>query len=137
MLDIPTLATTLGGVLAPAIPMLIKAADAPEVADLARSVWDKLGPRLLAKPGAKDAVERAAARPDDKRVQGALELELEDVLNEDRSLAAELVQLLQDSPRGGAVNVSVSGNRSVGIGGNISGSTIITGDNQSPPPASR
>src|SRR5437868_12513501 len=108
MLDIPTLAVTLGGVLAPAIPMLLRAADAPEVAEVARSVWDKLGPRLLAKPGGKDAVERAAARPDDKRVQGALELELEDMLNEDRSLAAELVQLLQDSPQGQGINVSVT-----------------------------
>ncbi len=138
MIEIGALATTLGGVLAPAMPYLLTGAGTaaneaakqlgPETWELAKSIWSRIGPRIEAHPAARDAAQKAADKPADKRVRGALELQLEDFLNQDQALAAELGRLVE-APRG-AVNVQASGERSVAIGGNVSGSTITTGDNQ-------
>ncbi len=52
---------------------------------------------------------------------------LKKLLPEDPALAAEAARLLASAAPGG--NVTASGERSVAIGGDASGSVIITGDN--------
>ncbi len=49
-------------------------------------IWEKLRPKL----NQDGALKKVIARPDDARAQGALELEIEDVLQENPALAKEL-----------------------------------------------
>ena len=54
--------------------------------DTAQKIWEKLRPKL----NPNGALKKIAARPDDARAQGALELEIEDALQENPALANEL-----------------------------------------------
>jgi len=81
-----------------------------------------------AKPAALEAVQDAAERPDDEDALAALRLQLKKLLAEDEPLAKELARLLPQSGPAGQT-VTASGSRSVAIGGNVSGSVIVTGDN--------
>jgi hypothetical protein len=93
--------------------------------EFATRLWQKLAPRLEAKPGAAEAADDVAHRPDDARARGALELQLEKMLSEDPGFARELEQLWAEGQREGVV--AAVGQRSVAIGGNVTG-TIVTGD---------
>jgi formylglycine-generating enzyme required for sulfatase activity len=57
----------------------------------AEKVWNKLKPKVTAKPAAQDAIERAVKQPENKRVQDNLqtnlEFQLEDIFGEDSTLA--------------------------------------------------
>ncbi len=54
------------------------------------------------------------------------------ILDEDPELRSELSTIWDEASRAGAVskviNVTVTGERAVGIGGDVANSTIITGD---------
>ena len=54
-------------------------------------------------------------------------MQLKKLLTEDQSLTEEVSRLL-DQGRAAGINVSAFGERSVAIGGDVNGSTIITGD---------
>lgn len=92
----------------------------------AKALWQRLRPSIDEAPSAKKAAERVAERPDDERAIGALELELEDLLKADAGLRAD-IEGLWDQARSANV-VSASGERSVAVGKNVVGSTIVTGD---------
>jgi len=96
--------------------------------DHAKALWEKLRPKVEAKPAALEAVQDAAEHPDDEDALAALRLQLKKLLAEDDSLAQELARLVAQSRPAGK-NVTASGERSVAIGGNVSGSVIVTGDN--------
>src|ERR687892_1570720 len=97
--------------LAPFLPYLVRAGQraggqvADELGDaawqLAKDLWARLRPGVEEKPAAKEAVEDVAARPDDERARGALELQLEKLLRGDQGLARELAQMLEDAQRAG------------------------------------
>lgn len=53
-------------------------------------IWNTLRPKTETNPNLKRALERVAARPDDVRVKGALEAEIEDVLRDDPPFAAQM-----------------------------------------------
>jgi hypothetical protein len=93
----------------------------------AKALWDKLRPKIEARPAALEAAQDAAAHPDDEDALAALRLQLKKLLAEDDSLAQELARLLPQSGPAGQT-VIASGDRSVAIGGNVSGSVIVTGD---------
>jgi len=93
----------------------------------ARALWEKLRPKVEAKPAALEAAQDTAAHPDDEDALAALRLQLKKLLAEDESLAKELARLLTQSGPAGQT-VTASGSRSVAIGGNVSGSVIVTGD---------
>ena len=128
--------------LAPFLPALVragekaveKAADAvgDEAFAYARKLWEKLKPGVEAKPAAKEAAEEVAARPDDEDALAALRLQLRKLLESDRGLADELSRIWQEAQAANVVQVTASGERSVAVGGDVSGSSIVTGD-QSPP----
>jgi hypothetical protein len=122
--------------LAPFLPYLVKAGEtvAEEAGKAfgdqawahAKALWERLRPSLEEEEPAKKAADRVAARPDDERAVTALELELDDLMTADAGLRADL-EVLWSQARAANV-VSATGERSAAVGGNVIGSTIITGD---------
>jgi predicted NACHT family NTPase len=126
--DIGLIAEALAATLAPTLPYLVKAgskaveAAAGEVGKAAvksvpgkvKEIWGKIGPRIDARPAAAEAVEDLAKRPDDARARGAVELQLEKILEADPSLLAEVASLLEAA--GVRVGVQGSGAAAVGNG---------------------
>jgi formylglycine-generating enzyme required for sulfatase activity len=96
-MDIPQLAAEIAKFLAPFLPYLIMASEAAakeagkkfgEVAwNKAVTLWEKLKPKVEEKPLLKEATEKVARKPEDKRVVDNLEFELEEVFNEDVQFA--------------------------------------------------
>jgi hypothetical protein len=141
MLDVVVLSKEIVTFLAPFLPYLLKAGEgAAEEAgkklgekagggawDKAKALWAKLRPKAEAKPAAQEAVEEVAASPKDEDARAALRLQLKKLLAEDESLAREVFEMHEGARKAG-VNVAAIGDRSVAIGGGVSGSNIITGD---------
>jgi hypothetical protein len=63
----------------------------------AKALWDRLRPKMEARPAALEAAQDAAAHPDDEDALAALRLQLKKLLAEDQALAQELVRLLEQS----------------------------------------
>jgi hypothetical protein len=124
--------------LAPFLPTLVKAgekvvdkaADAvgDEAFTYARALWERLRPKVEAKPAAEEAAEEVAERPDDDDALGALRLQLRKLLEEDTQLAGDLAAIWQEAQAANVVQVTASGERSVAVGGDVTGSSIVTGD---------
>lgn len=136
-MDPATLAKDVATLLLPALPYLYKASEEAlkevgkklggEALEYAQSLWAKLRPKAEATPSLQEAIQDVATEPKDELAQNALLHQLRKVLANDAGLASELEGIVQNAKSAG-VTVIVSGDRSVGIGGNVSGSTIITGD---------
>jgi len=135
--------------LAPFLPYLIRAGEraAGKAADVlgdeaggfAKTIWERLKPGVEKKPAAQEAAEEVAAHPDDADALAALRLQLRKLLEEDEELARDLTQIWQEAQAANVVNVTVtaSGERSVAVGRDVSGSTIVTGDQGAAEPESR
>jgi len=94
----------------------------------AARVWQRLrhGPTAestAVEIAARDVVER----PDDLDAAAALRLQLRKLLEADPALAAELGVLVEEGRRTGVLTVA-AGARSVAVGGDLSDSVIVTGD---------
>ena len=136
-MDIVALAGAVTTVLAPLLPYLLKAGEtaaeetgkavAGQSWEWAKSLWTRLKPAVEAKPAALEAAQDVAESPTDEELQTALRVQLRKLLTEDKSLAEEVSHLLEQGKASGNI-VTASGERSVAIGGNVKGSTIITGD---------
>ena len=136
-MDVATLARDVAEYLVPALPYLTKATDraleelgktiGSGAAEYAKSLWDKLHPRVKERRALQEAVNDIAATPSDEVARTTLLYQLKKLLDDDVEFARELEGISQDAKNGG-VMIIVSGDRSVGIGGNVSGGTIITGD---------
>jgi len=136
-MDCPQLSTQLVQLLAPYLPYLLKglklagqeAAKAlgekagEQGFEQAKALWDK----LRHKKNVEQVAQTVAALPDNQALREALREEIARALAEDESLAQELVRLLEQSRPSGQT-VIASGDRSVAIGGSVSGSVIVTGD---------
>ncbi len=94
--------------------------------EIAKSLWAGLRRKIEAKPSALEAAHDVAATPENTDARAALRLQLKKILDEDETLASELQEILDKAQA--VSTVKVSGNRNVTIGGNISGSVIVTGD---------
>lgn len=126
----------LASFLAPLLPYVVqagqkvagKAADVigEEAANYAERLWERLKPGVEAKPAAKEAVEEVAKNPKDEDALGALRIQLKKLLEEDGALKADLTKIWGEAEAANVV--TASGERSVAVGGDVSGSTIITGD---------
>lgn len=136
-MDIPALAQGITTFLAPFLPYLVKAGEkaaeetgkklGAEAWEHAKTLWAKLRPKVEAKPAAQEAANDLAANPQDEDAQAALRLQLKKLLAEDTTLAGEVARVWEEAKAAG-VTVIASGNSSVAIGGNVSGSAVITGD---------
>jgi len=133
MNDVSQLTSQLVQFLAPFLPYLLKASEkAAEEAGkkLGADAWERakvLWNKLRDKEKVARVAETAAALPDNQALREALREEIARALAEDKTLAAELVRAMQEIKTAG-VTVTALGERSVAIGGSVSGSTIITGD---------
>ena len=137
MIDIGALASSLTMVLGPLLPYLLKAGEkaAEETGktvagaswEWAQSLWTKLKPKVETNPAALVAAQDVAQAPGDEDLQVVLRVQLKKLLTEDQSLAEEVSRLLEQGKAAG-INVSAVGERSVAIGGDVKGSTIVTGD---------
>ncbi|RJP50852.1 MAG: hypothetical protein C4583_09980 [Anaerolineaceae bacterium] len=118
-IDIAQLAVDTAKFLAPFLPYLLKGTKIAAKAAIeemgedswekAKEVWGKLKPKVEKNPSAKNAVEKAARKPDDQRVVGNLEVELEEVFEKNKSLARFV-------------------NDSISIGGNVTDAIIVKGN---------
>jgi hypothetical protein len=136
-MDIVALASSLTTVLSPLLPYLLKAGEkaaeetgkavAGQSWQWTKSLWAKLKPKVETKPGALEAAHDVAQAPDDQDAQAAFRQQLKKLLTEDQSLAEEVSSWLEQGKAAG-INVSATGERSVAIGGDVKGSTIVTGD---------
>ena len=136
MSDISILAQQAALFLAPFTPYLVKGGieaakgAAGKVGELttekgwekAQSMWGK----LTKHEELKKAAETVAKLPDDADAQAALRLQIKLAMTADATLAEALEKFLAEAT--GKTTVTLKGNRSVGIGGNVKDSVIITGD---------
>jgi hypothetical protein len=98
------LAEAIASLVGPYLPVLIARGEvlleeaetviAPELRKRAETVWNRLHPSMSESPGAESAVRLAAERPGDVRARAALELQIEDILRGDSTLADEMRELL-------------------------------------------
>ena len=132
-MDARELAQQLVTFLTPFLPYLVKMGEkAAEEAGkkLGADAWERakaLWGRLRGKERVVQAAQDLAASLDDPDAQAALRLQLKKALEADQVLAAEIARLWEEA-RAAGVTVIASGDRSVAIGGSVSGSTIVTGD---------
>jgi len=127
------LAQKISAFLLPLLPYLLKVGDkaAEEVGkkiggegwDQAKALWE----RLRRKKNVEQVAQTAAALPDNQALREALREEIARALQEDSALREEIARLWGEAETAG-VTVTAIGDRSVAIGGNVSGSVIITGD---------
>jgi len=96
-----------------------------EIWDHARRLWARLGPAVEARPAAAEAACDLAAQPDDDGARAVLAWQLEKAIGADPSLARDLRRLWDAAGRGAVV---AAGDRSVVAGGDIVGSTVVTGN---------
>ncbi len=134
-MDIQALAKNVTEFLAPLLPALLHGAAGEmgkEVGNAilkkAKLLWDKLRPKVETSPAAQEAIADVAANPQNERAKTALLWQMEKLLAADPTLAAEINRLWGEIAATGGTTVIASGDRSVAIGGNVSGSTIITGN---------
>jgi len=136
-MDINALASSLTTALVPLLPYLLKAGEkaaeetgkavAGQSLEWGKSLWSKLKSKIEAKPDALEAAQEIAQSPEDQDAQAALRRHLRKLLTEDQSLAEEVSRWLEQGKAAG-ITVTASGERSVAIGGDVKGSTIVTGD---------
>lgn len=125
----------LGSILAPCLGFLLAGANAAaaqigtdvgkDVLESAKRLWAKLRPHIEVRPSALEAARDVADAPDDKDALTAFEWQLRKLLRDQPGLEDELAPILADAIASGVV---AAGTRSVAVGGNVSGSVIITGD---------
>ncbi len=136
-MDAATLAQEATRILAPFLPYLLtkageKAAEVvgekfgAELWETAQELWGRLFPKVKEKPAALEAAQDVAANPEDEDAQAALRLQLRKLLSQDHFLAQEVARILEEA-RARGVTVAF-GERSVAVGGDVVGSTIVTGD---------
>ena len=92
-----------------------------EAVEAARRVWKRLGPSVEGRPAAVEAAQDVAARPDDERARGALELQLEKILAAEPALARELEQLVAEARRSAGGDVIFEGPVRADRGGVVAG----------------
>ena len=127
------LAQKISAFLLPLLPYLLKVRDkaAEEVGkkiggegwERAKALWEK----LRRKKAVEQVAQTAAALPDNQALRDALREEIAHALQEDGDLREEVARLWGEAEAAG-VTVTASGDRSVAVGGDVSGSVIITGD---------
>jgi len=96
--------------------------------DAAVSLWHRLSGSVEERPAAAEAAQDVAADPEDPQAQAALAWQLKKVLSADPELLADVTRLWERTVAAApGITVTASGERSVAVGGNASGS-IVTGD---------
>ncbi len=138
-MDPATLATIVTGLIA---PYLAKAGQTimdeavAKLPDATAKLWEAISNRFkgnAAATGAANDLAKSAADPDN---QEAFKLQLKKALKEDEEFAKALLDLVNEAKGGDITNtggvVATDGGAAVGklgIGGNVSGSSLVIGNN--------
>lgn len=135
-MDFVVLAQAITTTLAPLLPYLLKAGEkaAEETGkkiggdtwEWAKDLWSRLRPKVEAKPAALEAAREVGLTPDDPDIQATLRVQLKKLFDEDQGLAEEAERWFEKAKAAGVIAIA-SGDRSVAVGGSVSGSNIITG----------
>jgi len=141
MIEIPVLVTSVWAVLQPFLPIIAtKAAEEIGKTSVA-TVWATIEKKFKAKDTTSEVLADLLKNPQDSDVQGAFRLQLKKILEEDHVFASDLAELLKTAKSdykgqvsGGGALAQGDGSVAVGqggayFGGNITGSNIITGNN--------
>ena len=110
--------------------------------DVVGKVWDTVKGKMEESPDTKALPADLVAAPDDQDMQGAFKYQLKKLLENDEAFAQQLAKLVNEAKQvtmysaalqgDGALaqgdNVVAVGKGGVHIGGNVSGSNIITGN---------
>ena len=91
-------------------------------------LYQKIKAELRGDSKAEQTLNRAEQMPESKERQAALENVIAEKMKEDPDFADNVRQLVEKVTAIGGKNVISCGERSVAIGGNANGTTIITGD---------
>lgn len=145
-ISIAPLALSAWNLLAPFVKkmggkLLEKAAES--LPDVVGKVWDAVKEKMESKPETQELPADLAAAPEDPAVQGAFQYQLKKLLENDEAFAKRLDELVREAKQvtsysaalegDGAIamgdNAKAVGAGGVMIGGNVSGSNIVTGDN--------
>ncbi len=143
MIEIPVLVNTAWTVLQPFLPIIAtKAAEEIGKTGVAK-VWTAIEKKFDTKMAAKESLQDLLKKPQDADTHVVFRVQLKKLLEEDETFARDLVNLLESVGSdhkaqnfgGGAIaqgddSVAV-GHGGAYIGGNVSGSNIITGKNNS------
>ena len=107
----------LTAILSPFLPYLLKLGDkAAEKAaeqfgentwNWAKKLWNKLKPKVTAKPTLKEAIEDVAAHPQDEDYQASLRVQLKKLLSQEPQLAREIALLMENKPQTQGENKSI------------------------------
>jgi hypothetical protein len=135
-MDITQLAHSAALLLTPFLPYLIKAGErameetgknmAGDAWEKAKSLWSKLGSKIENSPAALEVAQKAIAKPQDPRVQSALELHLESMLSDNAALADEVAKVIMTDMS--SVRAIVTSDHGVAAGRDATGNINITGD---------
>jgi len=143
-MDVTTLANEVTAAIAPLLPYLTRLGEetaegagrqfGSDAWEYAKTLWARLGGQLEERPAAREAVQDVAATPDDGDATAALRQQLRKLLASDEALADELRGLLDQrpNPAGSTVTVTASGERSIVVGRDATGSILTTGDQAAP-----
>ena len=143
------IASAITAALAPALPYLLKGTEeaakeagkklGSAVWDQCSKVWELLNPKIETSPSASKALERIVNQPERQEIQAAFQLEIEDILQAEPQLLAQLAELLKaagDTQTFNASNVGdgavAQGNgavaaakHAIAVGGNVTGNVTI------------
>ena len=135
-MDVTQLAQSVTLFLTPFLPYLLKAGEkaieetgknmAGDAWEKAKSLWAKLGSKIEASPAALEVAQKAVSKPQDERVQNAMELHIEDILSSDSSLADEVAQIVLTNVS--SVHTVITSDHGVASGRDATGNITITGD---------
>jgi hypothetical protein len=139
-MDIPTLANSTWTAIQPFLP-IIATKGAEELGKRAvGEVWDLVKKKFEKDPKSEKLVKKLVENPQDNKVQGAFQYQLEELLEEDATFADQLEKLLASAGSdykaqviGDGAIAQGTGAKAVGKGGvivdgNVTGN-IVTGNN--------
>ena len=143
------IATAITAALAPALPYLLKGTEeaakeagkklGSAVWDQCAKIWELLRPKVETSPSASKALERIVKEPERKDIQTAFQVEIEDILQAEPHLLAQLAELLRaagDTQAFHASNIGdgavaqgeravAAGKNGVAVGGDVHGNITL------------
>ncbi len=126
MMDLAQLVQQITAALQPHLSTLLTAGETAAGTEGGKRIVSAIWEKLKGKPKVVEAAQELAEDPKDEDAQEIFARRIKKALKNDPELQAELTKLLSQA---GSSLVQASGDRAVAIGGNASGNTIITGDN--------
>lgn len=130
--SVAALAATVASLLAPAIPLLVKAGEAASSEASKKAVgalWGLFKPKAETTPALADAIKDVEANPNDEDSLTVLRVQIRKALEADPDLVARARPLVEDAST--SVSQTVIGNRNITAGRDISGSTITFNERSS------